>query len=431
MNWETVEKFGSCIAMLGTYLEAMKYCSKIPQVINNSFKYPEHDIGDIFNEIMQEDLHVGSNISTEGYLLKYGQVFKPYTHLNSVWSGTSDKDIQEINRVNKDPLHKCKKNDFVCERRRFYIPVQVIPPTRENGCDIGCAFIYDSRFTGFTSSKDLLKASKKNLLIEENKYAKPILVIYDVKKHSQFINKKVHIKGKIVIVPSNILSLLNIIPDNDIWEICSNFYRPKNENENMICLSLLEDNSKINFVDNHNLNENFDELCIPLFVESTLDKFSKLNDDVASQLIYDILPNTVTKANPLYGSKAMSFHDEGEKAFSFPSTNEINVIYRNPGVVGFYTTTSLVDTEKYSRDLDELSRYINNFAIDYKNLSRKHFGEADKLDVTFLFDYNKKDLFKSRDSNICFSDEKQWSGHKNSVSDTIGWLGQNSKQTKI
>ncbi|MBU3176498.1 hypothetical protein KPL47_08940 [Clostridium estertheticum] len=421
MDTEIIKEMLPYISFLGAFYTIMKYGAKTSRSVIDKWKVQEIDLGDIFDEITRGSLNTNTYISTEGFLLKYGQIFKPYSYLNSVWSPTTDKDVKEIN--NKNPLHQCKKEDLLFERERLWLPTQVIPHLS----NIGCAFIYDSRFNGFTCNKDLSKSNNNNLLVEDNKYAKPILVLYDLKKHSQYINKKVSIKGKIIEVPSDISSLLNILPDNDIWEICSNFYRPKNESDNMICLSLLEDSSKIDFVDNYELYQNFDKLSIPLFVETKLDKLKNLNDETTKQLINSILPNTAAKINPLFENQILALHDEGEDAISFPSTNKIHVTYKNPGIVGFYTTTSLVDTEKYSSDLDDLSRYINNFAIDYKNLSKKHFGKSDKLNVTFLFDYNKKDLFRSRNSNISFYDEGQFNNGKSEVSNIIQWLEKNGK----
>jgi len=422
MALELIKEYLPYITSLGFFYNILKFGPGVARSFVDKCKVREFDIGDIFDELTEGTLHANSYITTEGYLLKYGQVFKPYTHLNSGWNVSKEKDIiAQLNK--KNPLHKGNKSDLVFERERLLMPTQVIPHLGE----IGCAFIYDSRFSGFVSNKDLSKSSNTDLLIENNKYTKPILVLYDLKKHSQYINKKMSLKGKIIEMPQEIFSLLNIENDDDIREICSNFYRPKNENNNVICLSLLEENSKVNFGFNYNLDQNFDELSIPLFVETKLDKFRNLESEEASQLIYEMLPNTVHKLNPSFGEKAWLLHDEGEDASSFPSTNKINVMYKDPGTVGFYTTTSLVDSEKYSKDLDELSTYINNFSIDYKNLSKKHFGEKDKLDITFLFDYNKKELFKSRDSNISFSDDKQWSNQKTEVSDTLKWLGQKSK----
>lgn len=167
-----------------------------------------------------------------------------------------------------------REDELLLKRRRLYVQTQVIPTFSNTGC----AFMFDSRFSGFIINKDLTKPSTQDLLIDENQYAMPIVVLYDIKKHSQYINKKVHVKGTVIEVPGYIADSLNITYDNDISNICSNFYRPNNENINMICLSLLDDTSKIQF--DSNLEQNFEELSIPLFVEAKLDSLNIVDDKV-------------------------------------------------------------------------------------------------------------------------------------------------------
>lgn len=95
---------------------------------------------------------------------------------------------------------------------------------------------------------------------------------------------------------------------------------------------------------------------------------------------------------------------EGNKAITFPSTNNINVAYRN-GNIGFYMNTSLTNQEKYARDLEQYVRYINNFAIDYKNFCKKELGKAGKMEITFISDDTKRNLFAGKYSACVFEEE--------------------------
>lgn len=375
---------------IGTFLLIMKYFKSGVNFIKDNFTEHERDVNEIFDEVINEERNIGDYISTEGYLLKYGQVFKPYTNINSVWKPASELDINEIKTKNNIISNKNKK-DFYFERNRTYLPIQSINPLS----NIGCAFIYDFRFSGFTRNKDILLNESTELLIEDNKYSRPMLVLYDTTKHFKYLNKKVWLKGKLREVPKEIIESLNITYDDNIREICSNFYRPYNENINMICLSLLDERSKIIFADESSLYDNFEDLTLPIFIESQLNNFKNLEDKVAIEMINSIIPNSIGRELQIH-IDPLTLRDEIDKAVSFPTTNEIQIIYRNPGAIGFYTTTSLIDNEKYTKSLSDLSKYINNFSIDYKNLTKKHFEKEDKLNMNFLFDYSKKNLFDSK-----------------------------------
>jgi len=396
---------------IGTFLTIMKNAKSINGFVKDIFTEHVRDVNEIFDEVINEKRNIGDFISLEGYLLKYGQVFKPYTNINSVWKPASEKDVSLIQTKNNISANKM---DFYFERNRTYLPAQYINPLN----NIGCAFVYDSRFKGFARNKDLSLNKHAELVIEDNKYAKPMLVLYDTTKHLKYLNKKVCLKGKICKVPQEIAESLNITYDDNIREICSNFYRPYNENVNMICLSLLDDKSKISFADERSLYDNFEDLNIPIFLEAELTSFQNLEDKVAIEMIDHIIPNSVGRKLQM-NINPLTLRDEIDKAVSFPTTDEIQIIYRNPGAIGFYTTASLIDNEKYAKSLYDLSRYINNFSVDYKNLTKKNFGKKEKLNINFLFDYDKKDLFNSK--YIQFRFDNKYKDIK--TQEILDWLG--------
>ena len=78
-------------------------------------------------------------------------------------------------------------------KRDFILPVQKL----NNYSNIGCAFIYDTRFKGFSTDVN-------------DKFSMPILVIYDINKHGKYLNKKVIIKGKIMEVPLDTVSYTHL-----------------------------------------------------------------------------------------------------------------------------------------------------------------------------------------------------------------------------
>lgn len=387
---------------IGTFLTIMKNSDKIRGGIKDFFIEHERDVNEIFDEIIQEKRNIGDFISLEGYLLKYGQVFKPYTNANSIWTPGTEKDLIEIKNKNGELPNK-NTMDFLYENKSMYMPVQCINPFN----NIGCAFIYDPRFSGFALNRNISLDKCVELPVADDKYSRPMLVLYDTAKHSQYINKKVCLKGKLCEVPKNIAESLNGIFDDNIREICSNFYRPFNENVNMICLSLLDENSKISFSSKSLLYENFEELNLPIFVEAKIDNLNGLKDKEATDIISKIIPNSLNRKLPINKKLPTLLRSEYDETFSILTTDEIQVVYRNPGTIGFYMVTSLINKEKYEDSLNALTRYINNFSIDYKNLSKKNFGKEENLDINFLFDYNKKSLFNSKYIEFGFNSKSE------------------------
>ncbi len=413
-----IKEFLPYLKSIGTFLSIMKFIPKGINHIKEKMSVHEYDINEIFDEINKDKLSINDYISTEGYLLKYGQVFKPYTYTNSVWGPTTKEEIRDIE--NKNHITKDKsREDFYFTRQRMYLPIQ----TLNHFDNIGCAFLYDYKFSGFIMGKDLSKGVTSELSIEIDKYAKPILVLYDISKHSKFLNNKVNIKGKVVIIPNSIAASLNGIYDDNIRAICSNFYRPYNENINMICISLLDDKTNIHLARKSSLCDNFLKLEMPIFLEAKLSNFSNINNDSTIEMLNKIIPNTIDKKLKGAINNPYTLRDENDPVVSFPSFDENHFTYNSPDRVGFYTTTSLLDNEMYIKSLENLTRIVNNFSIDYKNLSKKNFGKEDKLSICFLYDYTKMNIFDPHNINFEFDKLTKFNSNDPTI-DTLTWLNQ-------
>lgn len=378
-NLSSILEYIPYIEAVGVFLNGMKYIKNYSlKIIENYCSY-SRDINEVFNEVEQGNRNIGDYVTLEGYLLKYGQVFKPYTHVDGVWGPTSPEELKKFNSIHRGTEHEVRNGEILFEKRDFILPVQKL----NNYSNIGCAFIYDTRFKGFTSDVS-------------DKFSRPLLVIYDTKMHSKYLNKKVILKGRIIEVPLAVCKDLNGIYDDNIRKICSNFYRPYNEDINMICISLIDEKIKIDYSNNYMLKDNFDKFDIPLFIEGDLKKIHKIDSKRAVETINHIMPNTYDKYLNIRRNYPFSLQGEGEEGITIATIDDIQVTYRDKGKIGFYTTTSLIERGEYGKDLDGFLRYIQNFSIDYRNFCVKEFKEKDSLDISFMFDPTKRNLFKSK-----------------------------------
>lgn len=157
----------------GTYSSALiigsKVITKAVNYVKGISRRNYYDIEEIFNEVIEENIRIGDVIETSGFLFKYGQVFKPYTHINAMFSNCKKGEEKIVYKSGKQ-LVECS---MVMSSKIFQPPIQKIP--NRNG--IGCAFLYDSRFEGFTheGNKNEDEQIKKPIII--NKYSRPIMVI--------------------------------------------------------------------------------------------------------------------------------------------------------------------------------------------------------------------------------------------------------------
>lgn len=229
-----------------------------------------------------------------------------------------------------------------------------------------------------------------------------MLVLYDTNLHTQYLNHKIEVKGKLCIVPTEIAKNLELTYNDTMRDICKNFYRPFNESNNLICISLLQEKSKIKCKSGLDISECMSNIELPIFMEAKIEQI--MRKEIPEKIIESFLPNTYGKYLGL-GACMPALRQEGYKAITFPSTNNINVAYRN-GNIGFYMNTSLTDREKYAQDLEQYVQFINNFAIDYKNFCKKELGKAEKMEITFISDDTKRNLFSGKYSACMFDEEK-------------------------
>lgn len=228
----------------------------------------------------------------------------------------------------------------------FQPPVQKIPSYD----DLGYAFLYDSRFRGFEHVFD----SENNITV--NEYSKPILVIYDRNKYNKQLNKEALIRGRIIELPLPYVSNLGV-QNETIREICGNFIDLYNENKNFICLSIIDGETSIKDA----LDVDFlPEISVPLYIECELEKFSSLyngDNSKASDFISDIIPFLPQKIDPHFPAKVIT--TPKNIGTPFVSTEDIFTVFREPNVIGFYTTAKVFQPDEYKEKLKIYTLYKN------------------------------------------------------------------------
>lgn len=365
--------------MFKTYYEGYGFCKKILKSIKNHITIRYYDIEEIYTNVKDGNLNIGDVIETNGILLEYAQIFSPYTHVSTMFGKCEKVGEKEITKNGKSYIEGKMK----LVTSAFQPPVQKIPSYD----DLGYAFLYDSRFRGFEHVFD----SENNITV--NEYSKPILVIYDRNKYNKQLNKEALIRGRIIELPLSYVSNLGV-QDETIREICGNFIDLYNENKNFICLSIIDGETSVKYASDVDF---LPEISVPLYIECELEKFSSLyngDNSKASDFISNIIPFLPQKIDSHFPAKVIT--TPKNIGTPFVSTEDIFTVFREPNVLGFYTTAKVFQLDEYKEKLKIYSNTVNNFAIDYKNFSRKNFGVKDKLCLNFLFDYSKQFLFDSR-----------------------------------
>lgn len=399
LNLNDTEPIKNSLSDLWPYLKAIKYVQPICHKIKTSIQKPKvahYDINEIFKNVKNGNINIDDVIFTSGYMLSYGQIFKPYTHVNGVIGNCKNKGKREVYKNGR------KSTEYVMdmEYKIFQPPIQKLPSY--NGT--GCAFLYDKEFKGFIHKENPEKLKEnKSIIIED--YSKPIFVLYDLKKHTKFLNKEVKLKARVTNMPPELISRMNGIFDENISNICSNFIDRYSENINFICLVVFDEDTTIN---NEKDIENIYEFEAPIYTEFELNKFNKYYSDseMATDIIAEILPNLPQRLEPNFPLKIIT--ESNNYGTPFVSTNNINVVFREPNVIGFYTNVRIYNQIEYTSKLEEYIQFVNNFKIDYKNIMNRKFNIKASTKLNFLFDYEKQFLLDSRGALYVNSNEDNY-----------------------
>lgn len=357
------------------------------------FKDNPTDVANFYDSLENGEFNLGETISVNGLFLNYGQINKPYTYINSVWRPSDIQSMKDHNTIHKGTEHELKNGEILFERNPIIVPAQRIPDSN----NISYGFLYDERFTGFIRNNMPEQIKNSGEMLVKDRFCNPILVVYDKSMYPDIIDGFISLKrAKIIrgpeIVSDYVKSLLNANEGIGI----SNIYRPLKFGNDIICISLLESDTKVIKVKPASdlLGHDFK---IPLFTEGTYNLLYDKPFITVAKIISELAP-----ASMKYIGQLPSFRDEMDNAVSFLSMNNTNIIYREPGTIGFYSEMSYFDDEKFNKEFMDYNTLIKNFTIDFKSFSNRNFGVKEKFNMTFIFDYAYKNLFKSSHINTDF-----------------------------
>ncbi|MEJ8555327.1 hypothetical protein [Tepidibacter sp. Z1-5] len=363
-----------------------------------SYKVNEIDVFDFFDSVLKKELNLGDTVSVEGFFLNYGQINKPYTYINSVWRPSDQKTMDHFNLKHKSTRHQLREKEILFERNPIIVPAQRIPEIN----NISYGFLYDERFTGFIRNNMPDNIEKTGNVLVKDEFCNPILVIYDNHTYPYIVNKYLYIKkAKIIRGPELVNNYLKdlVDPKEDIG--LSNIYRPLKFDNDIICISLLNEDTDVKIIEDAKIKLGND-FKIPLFAEGTYNLLYDKSLDTIIDIIGTLAPNDMKYLNQL-----PSFRDEIDKAVSFMSVNQTNITFREPGTIGFYSEVSYFDQQQFEKDFMDYNQLIKNFSIDFKNFSQKNYGIKEKFNMTFIYDYTYKNMFKSKYIDTSFKYVKE------------------------
>lgn len=341
------------------------------------------DVSEIMSSLNEGAIEYGSLLKLNGYMMEYSQLYKPYTHVNGRLKEFDNRE----SKMSFENGKLVRRESGVFTYDLIQPPIQKIP--RLDG--VGVAFLYDTRFKGYNheQNKDQETASKEPLIID--KYSRPIMLLYDPSESQKCLNKEVEVVASVIKMPEVLSAQISSVFDENIKQICSNYINVYSNNFDFICLSTLEEGTKIrSFIEDKKITD----LDTPLYLECEMPSIVNMSgQNEVNDFLFPILPNLPKEKNQNNPFMISSFNNVGDDGVAYTSTNNITVVFREPNIIGFYSTTKLFNPEIYEYDLRYFSTFVNNFSIDYRNRVKKVFSVKEQLELNFIYDYSKQRLF--------------------------------------
>lgn len=362
------------IGYLLSFKELLNLCKPIYHKVAAQFKTKYCDIGEIYPLVKSGELNTGDFVETNGYLLEYAQIFKPYSSIHTIFNRATKKD--DFNKGNRHV------RSFNLTFSMFQPPVQKIPGTGE----LNCYFLYDTRFKGFKHEK---AKDSNNLLISE--YAKPILLICDKSVPSSVINKEIKVKAKVIKVKDEIKDFFKYVNDDVISQLCSNFVDLYSDGFEYICLYVENDNKT--FIKDPDTIDILNELDVPIFLESQLNDIEYQNQDEIKQIVERIIPNRIQLIDPKFPATVATSTDN--VGIPFLSTDQYSFILRD-NIIGIYTEANIFNNTLIRRQLKQFKKTYVDFKLKYRSETRKIYNKSGNIDLNFIYNYDKQYLFDQK-----------------------------------
>lgn len=366
------------LAVLNTYKAVTEFGPKLFRLGKGITKRKYYDIDEIFPNVLERDINLGDIVECSGFITKYSQTFLPMSFESSVPGQASEK-AGHLRLVNG---RLQQEMNLKVSWTSLQAPVSIIPPLG----DVRLCFLYNEDFNGFiypvNDGKDNPELKNKIMV---PKSGKPIPVLINTTKHSGLIDRYVNLKARVSFVPQEISKYLTPVYNNLLLEHNCNFFNPISEISPFICLSLLENDTDIKAeISSRDIPKAEAQVFTEFHVED-LDKYT----DVSTQIIEGSIPDLASK-----GIRIMTV--KGYEVKPYLTTGNIRFLYKEPNIVGLYTTTDLFDRKRYEETIKNMSNYTRKLSRNIQNNSFEVLGKRLKTHTDFVFDPTKALLFDSR-----------------------------------
>ncbi|MHB1393466.1 MAG: hypothetical protein ACYCYE_10405 [Clostridia bacterium] len=358
----------------------------------------------------QEKVPYGTIVNIEGIFSEYSHTFMPHTFTPYIPVNVSHSmDSATVGRIGwKSAL--------------FQPPVETIPEVEFDGKNFRLGFLYPHGFSGFTyeakynSLQEAINLNDSFLHIPET--AKPIPIIY---KSDGVMNTgvKYKIKAKVIEIPYANLALITdslgglLAP---IHELSINLLSPT---QKTLCLLVNQESTHFKQMDTYSN----DAFPMSFYVEGHIGYSGVLDN------IYELIDNAVpNKADIRAPFNSLSFTDSNvyiKKALDrvgdlsertvFLTTGEVRILFREPGIIGFYVPLG-IDNSIYKNRVNDLALSIKNF----DRIIQSSTNYKAKFYVDFISDkrlislmnlprvLQSKEIQKVVSDNTDFQDTRTW-----------------------
>jgi len=391
------------LAILNSYKAIIDYGPKLLGLGSGLVKRRWYDIDELFPNLMEGNLSLGDIVECSGFLSKYSQTFLPMSYAPLVSGPSSEKVL--LRKIENGRV--TEKRQLTTIANALQIPIKVIPSSG----NIKLCFLYSDDFDSFIYPVDdgSTNPESKNKIIVP-KSGQPIPVLIDINRHSGLIDKFVDIKAKIIAIPDDLVQKLGDIYEGALAECNKCFYDPYAEIGSFICLSLLDSSPSIkSFVTKNDVLNTKAQVFVELHVEG-LEQCSMKTSRI---IIENSIPDLVSD-----GIKIIKF--QGREVIPYLTKGAIRFIFKEPNIIGLYTTIDVFDNVKYHETISELHRYSQVLSRKLQTASVDVIGTRLKTVTDFVFDPSKANLFDSRGVLNLNKHEFDSLGPK-SLQDTISW----------
>lgn len=317
---------------------------------------------------------IGSVVTVEGYLSKYGFCYKPATYSTTLTGHAEEKQIG----LSKDSKSGqwLKRMQMQTTVKLFQFPVQILPAYEMEESRFNVAFIYPKQIESFIlkadKTKEKEKKSENNLQITSIHRAIPVLL--EKEEFHNCCESNIKLTGIISLLPESMTNDFLQYAGETLNEFSYHFLRPHSPNIGF-CIDCRD---KIN--SDFDVGEKPKSFPGAIYVEAHLEGINgtKYNETIK---------NSIPRVLP------WSFRWGNEERTFYNVQDNISVVGTENHSYGFYLETDLYSQITFDKDMEHLTNFYHDFRKSVMNNIREEHGVEARLRPDFVFDYRRQKLF--------------------------------------